>query len=191
MDGGYLSDVGGVVLAASGGKPTIIAGHNVNGEELLLTMLALTLLSGGPSPRGPATASSRNSGRLPMPLAVSLPLRQPMRSLSRVIYLKTVNYIRFKPQMDKVCIILPCPKASSLQCSATMSPPPTHVAFDERFVESLLLDRSNIQHPAFAAGRELLLSYSHIPLENIPAHVADIVSLNQSVVFGLSTRDPS
>ena len=59
-----------------------------------------------------------------------------------------------------------------------MAPPSNHVAFDERFVESLILDESNIQNPDFAAGRELLLSYSHIPVARIPAHVADIVSLH-------------
>ena len=50
------------------------------------------------------------------------------------------------------------------------------VTFDERYVESLILDESKIQYADYAAGRELLLSYSHIPEEQIPSHVADIVS---------------
>lgn len=50
------------------------------------------------------------------------------------------------------------------------------INFDERYVESLLLDKSKIQYADYAAGRELLLSYSQIPEEELPLHVAEIVS---------------
>ncbi|MCJ1459101.1 hypothetical protein MMC28_009478 [Mycoblastus sanguinarius] len=48
------------------------------------------------------------------------------------------------------------------------------VTFDSRYVSSLLLNESNIQSRDYAAGRELLLSYSEIPPDAIATHVADI-----------------
>ena len=57
-----------------------------------------------------------------------------------------------------------------------MSSRPKQVTFDERYVESLLLEKSEIQYADYAAGRELLLSYSHIPEDKISSHVVNIVS---------------
>lgn len=50
------------------------------------------------------------------------------------------------------------------------------VDFDSRYVESLLLDESNIQSQDYAAGRELLRVYSEIPEQELASHVAEIVS---------------
>ena len=50
------------------------------------------------------------------------------------------------------------------------------VDFDSRYVESLLLDESNIQSQDYAAGRELLRVYSKIPEQELASHVAEIVS---------------
>ena len=50
------------------------------------------------------------------------------------------------------------------------------VAFDARYVESLLLDESNITSRDYAAGLDLLRNYSKIPEEQISSHVAEIVN---------------
>ena len=50
------------------------------------------------------------------------------------------------------------------------------VTFDSRYVQSLLLDESNIQSLDYASGRELLRFYSKIPEQELATHVADIVS---------------
>ena len=52
------------------------------------------------------------------------------------------------------------------------------VSFDSRYVESLLLDESNIQSGLYATGRELLKQYSKIPDDKIASHVASVVRLS-------------
>lgn len=69
------------------------------------------------------------------------------------------------------------PHVKLLSCSRSNLKMGSHskqVAFDERYVKSLILDKSKIQYADYAAGRELLLSYSHISEEKIPSHVAEI-----------------
>ncbi|KAL8953259.1 MAG: hypothetical protein Q9222_000864 [Ikaeria aurantiellina] len=51
------------------------------------------------------------------------------------------------------------------------------VGFDVRYVESLLLDESNIKSQDHAAGLELLRKYSSIPEHQLVSHVVKVVSL--------------
>lgn len=51
------------------------------------------------------------------------------------------------------------------------------VNFDPRYIESLLLDESELQSSVYATGRELLRSYSRVPDDKIASHVADVVCL--------------
>ena len=54
-------------------------------------------------------------------------------------------------------------------------PQEQRVAFDARYVERLLLDKSNITARDYATGLDLLRNYSKIPEEEITSHVAEIV----------------
>ncbi|KAL8969997.1 MAG: hypothetical protein Q9183_001725 [Haloplaca sp. 2 TL-2023] len=47
------------------------------------------------------------------------------------------------------------------------------VSFDERYVEKLLLDESNIKSRDYSAGLELLRKYSGIPEDQLVSHVAE------------------
>lgn len=49
------------------------------------------------------------------------------------------------------------------------------VGFDARYVESLLLDESNIKSEDYTAGLDLLRNYSLIPDNQIVSHVVEIV----------------
>ena len=76
--------------------------------------------------------------------------------------------------------------ASSLPYCLDMALGSGHVVFEERFVESLLLDEANVKHTEYAAGRELLLSYSHLPEETLPSHVVEIVrKIRETLYYGL------
>jgi len=57
--------------------------------------------------------------------------------------------------------------------------------FDLRYVESLLIDESNIQSSVYAAGRELLQNYSKIPENEIASHVVDVVCLQSTPMFAI------
>jgi len=59
------------------------------------------------------------------------------------------------------------------------------VNFDLRYVESLLIDESNIQSSVYAAGRELLQNYSKIPENEIASHVVDVVCLQSTPMFAI------
>lgn len=51
------------------------------------------------------------------------------------------------------------------------------VGFDARYVESLLLDNSNIKSQDYTTGLELLRNYSGIPEDLVVSHVSEIVRL--------------
>lgn len=61
-------------------------------------------------------------------------------------------------------------------------PKKDQVAFDARYVESLLLDESNIASRDYATGLDLLRNYSNIPEEQITSHVAEIVNASPPFV---------
>ncbi len=62
-----------------------------------------------------------------------------------------------------------------MSSTGPQKPQGQQVAFDARYVESLLLDKSNITARDYAGGLDLLRNYSKIPEEEITSHVADIV----------------
>ena len=64
------------------------------------------------------------------------------------------------------------------------------VKFDPRYVESLLLDESNIKFQEYAAGCTLSRQYSNIPENSIAAHVADIVFPLTCTTFTLKLSIP-
>lgn len=67
----------------------------------------------------------------------------------------------------------------------TMATTSKQVNFDLRYVESLLIDESNIQSSVYAAGRELLQNYSKIPENEIASHVVDVVCLQSTPMFAI------
>ena len=62
-----------------------------------------------------------------------------------------------------------------MSSTGPQNPQGQQVAFDARYVGSLLLDKSNIAARDYATGLDLLRNYSKIPEEEIRAHVADIL----------------
>ena len=57
------------------------------------------------------------------------------------------------------------------------------VGFDTRYVEALLLDKSNIKSRDYTTGLELLRNYSGIPENQLVSHVSEIVRLPGSDIF--------
>ena len=64
------------------------------------------------------------------------------------------------------------------------------IEFDRRYINSLLLDETNIHSRQYAAGCELLRKYSHIPEDHIVAHIADIVRIPHFLNAPFTTLQP-